>query len=262
MRQRLSVVLILTIVSAVVLCSSLATAQQQPAAAPAAGLASDTDLDALLASRDWNALGAALSQPVTKDYIRRKLSWLKTRMENGAGFLVPLFYARDLWVIGSALKVDDPAKDMRVSAGLVSLYAYELIAIDGLECEDRSAPGNRATQLFTSRAAAFTFLKQQPPDLKSKIVDIAIALERKTSPLRKDDDLICRGGLEQIRAGLERGQQQQVPTPEGHIGKTIAVTPPADWVPKFVAPDVYRPLQDKARATMRENLLKLIGEPS
>jgi hypothetical protein len=256
MRQRISVLLILTIVSAVVLIFSVATAQGPPAAA---GLASDTDLDALLASRDWNALGAALSRPGTNHEFRRKLNWSKTKMENGAGFFVPLLYARDLWVIGNTLKIDDPAKDMRVSAALISLYTYELIAIDGLECEDRSAPGNRATQLFTSHAATFAFLKQQPPDLRSKIVDVAIALEQRTAPLRKNDDLICRDGMDQMRAGLERGKQQEVPTPEGHIGKTIAVTPPTDWVPKFVLPDVYRPLQDKARASMRENLLKLIG---
>jgi hypothetical protein len=259
LRQRHSVLSILTLVSGVVLFFSAATAQQPPAPAPSAGLASDTDLDALLAAQNWNELGAALSRPYTKDEIKRKLNWLKTRMENGAGFLVPLLYARDLWVLGNSLKVDDPAKDMRVSAAMISLYAYELIAIDGLKCEDSSAPSHRATQLFGARAATLAFLKQQPPDLKSKIVDIAIALEQKTAPLRKDDDLICRDGMNQMRAGLERGKQQEIPTPEGHIGKTIAVTPPADWVPKFVAPDVYRPLQDKARASMRENLLKLVG---
>jgi hypothetical protein len=106
------------------------------------------------------------------------------------------------------------------------------------------------------------FLKQQQPDVKSKIIDTAIALEQKTAPLRKDDDLICRDGLDQMRASLEHGTQQEVSTPEGHIGKTIAVTPPADWAPKFVASDVYRPLQDKARAEMRERLLKLVGSSS
>ena len=262
MRRRLSVLLIPAIFSVVVLFVSTATAQQPSANAPSAELASDADLDALLTARDWNALGAALSRPGTNEEIRRKLNWLKTRMEDGGGFFLPLLYARDLWVIGNSLKVDDPVRDARVTAGLISLYTYELIVIDRLKCEDRSAPSNRATQLFANRAATLAFLKQQPADLKSKIVDIAIALEQKTAPLRKDDDLICRDGLDQMRASLEQGKQQEVPTPEGHIGKTIAVTPPANWVPKFAPPDVYRPLQDKARAGMRENLLKLIGQPS
>jgi hypothetical protein len=183
-------------------------------------------------------------------------------MDNGGGFFLALLYARDLWNVGDSAKIADPAKDPRLTAGLISLYAFELIVIDGTKCEDRSAPDNRLSQLLTQRAAALNFLKQQPPDIKGKIVDIAIALERKTAPLRKDDDLICRDGMDQMRAGLERGTQQEVPNTSGHVGKTIAVTPPPDWTPKFVSPDVYSPLQVKARADMRGNLLRLTGLPS
>jgi hypothetical protein len=98
--------------------------------------------------------------------------------------------------------------------------------------------------------------------IKAATVNFALALEQKTAPLRTDDDLICRDGLDQIRAGLERGSQQEVPSSAGHIGKTIAVTPPPDYVPKFRSPDAYRPEQDKSRAGIRENLMKLAGQPS
>ena len=162
-------------------------------------------------------------------------------------------------MVGSYLKADDPAKDVRYTAALISLYAYELIMIDGSKCEDSSAQGNRITQLLTQRSATLAFLKQLPPGTKSSMVDIAIALERKTAPLRKDDDLVCRGGMEEMRASLERGTRQETPDTTGHVGRTIAVTPPKDWSPKFVTPDVYGPKQEKARAGMRENLLRLAG---
>jgi hypothetical protein len=258
LRRRLSILFCLAILSSFVWSLPAAEAQQAPGNVPAS-LPSDVDLDAMLAGRKWNDLGATLSRPLPPDEITRKLNWLKTRMVNGAGFFVPLLYARDLWSIGSTLKEGDPNKDMRLSAAMISLYTYELIVIDGFKCEDRSAPGNRVTQLFKSRAAALTFLKQQPADVKSKIIDTAIALEQKTAPLRKDDDLVCRDGLDQMRTGLERGTQQEVPTPEGHFGRTIAVTPPVDYAPKFVTSDVYHPLQDKARADMRDRLSKLVG---
>jgi hypothetical protein len=236
---------------------------QQPLPSPAAvPLPSDAVLDGLLSARNWNELGATLSRPGTNEEFTRKLNWLKARMDNGGGLFLAILYARDLWAVGNSAKIEDSAKDPRVTAGLISLYAYELILIDGAKCEDSSAPSNRATQLFTQRAAALAFLKQQPPDLKSKIVEIAIALERKTAPLRKDDDLICRDGMDQMRASLERGTQQEMPNAPGYVGKRIAVTPPADWAPKFVSPEVYRPMQDKARADMRANLLKLIGPSS
>ena len=113
------------------------------------------------------------------------MNWLQTRIWSGGGFFLGILYSRDLWVTGSALNVDDPAKDLRLTAGLIALYTYQLILIDGAKCEDRSAPDNRMSQLFSARAATLVFLKKQPADLKSKIVDLSIALEKKTAPLRR-----------------------------------------------------------------------------
>jgi hypothetical protein len=255
--RRFLILVVSAIFSASVPFLSAAKAQEPPANT-STPLPSDADLDALLAARNWDALGAALSRPGTNQEIARKLNWLKTRMENGGGLLLPTIYARDLWAIGINLKVNDPNTDMRVSAALISFYAYEITVIDGAKCEDQSAPSNRVSQLLRNRAATLAYLKQQPLDLRMKVVEVAIALERKTAPLRKDDDLICRGGMDEMKASLERGTQQEVPNTTGHYGKTIAVTPPPDWTPKFVPPSVYRPMQEKARADMRESLLNLV----
>ena len=183
-------------------------------------------------------------------------------MENGGGFFLALHFARNFWDTASPLNIEDPAKDPRITAGLYALYAFALIVIDGARCEDRSAPDNRISQLLTDQAANLAFLKQRKPDLKAIIVNNAIALERKTAPLRKDDDLVCRGGIEEMKASLEKGTKQDVPNTTGHYGKTIAVTPPPDWAPKFVGPEVYLPMQERARSDMRINLLKLVGHPS
>jgi hypothetical protein len=258
LRQRIFLLLALATFSAFVLCST-ATAQTQSAIAPS--LPSDAELDTLLSARNWEGLGAALSRSGPTSEFARKLNWLKTRMDNGGGFFLALHFARNFWVTGNTLKIDDPAKDPRVTAGLYSLYAFELIVIDGARCEDRSAPDNRISQLLSGQAATLAFLKQQQPDLKVKTVDIAIALERKTAPLRKEDDLVCRNGMEEMRASLEKGTEQEVPNRTGHFGKTIAVTPPPNWAPRFVSPEIYRPMQEKARASMRENLLRLVGLP-
>jgi hypothetical protein len=239
--------------------SSLPAFGQDQSAPGVAALPSDSDLDALLAARNWNGLAAALGRPAIGETFGRKLNWLKARTLDGTGgFLVAFFYSGDLWAAGNSLKIDDPAKDLRAVAGLFALYSYELISIDGAKCEDVSAPSNRATQLFTKRPTTFAFLKNLPSEVKLKVIDLAIAMERKTAPMRKDDDLLCRDGLDQMKAGLERGAQQEVPTQPGHIGKTIAVTAPPDWVPKFVSPAVYGPMQDKARSEMREKLLKIV----
>lgn len=116
--RRRSILFALAIFSAFVPVLSAATAQEPPPDI-SIPLPSDADLDALLAVRNWDALGAVLSRPGTNQEIARKLNWLKTRMENGGGLLLPTIYARDLWAIGTNLKVSDPNTDMRVSAALI-----------------------------------------------------------------------------------------------------------------------------------------------
>jgi hypothetical protein len=223
--------------------------------APAATLPSDTQLNTLLAARNWNGLQLAFSRPRDAVTYVRGLDWLKAKIFAGdGGLLLALIYARDLWLLGESAKRDE----LRGTAALMALYASELIWIDGAKCEDRSAPGHRLDQLITGRADTLRFLKTEPAELKQKIVDAAIALERRTAPFRRDDELICRGGLAEISAGLERGTRHELPPQPGYIGKTVGVEAPPGFVPKFLPAAVYKPAQDKARAEVRASLLRFI----
>ncbi|MBW0004169.1 MAG: hypothetical protein JO216_11845 [Hyphomicrobiales bacterium] len=211
---------------------------------------------ALLARGNWNGIQLAFSRPRDGVTFVRGLDWLKAKIFAGdGGLLLPLIYAKDLWVIGESSRKDE----LRDTAVLITLYAYELIQIDGAKCEDRSAPGHRLDQLIAGRADTLRYMKALPAETKQKLADAAIALEKVTALRRKDDDLICRGGLDEIRAGLERGTQHEVPTPPGHLpGKSIGVAPPGDFVPKFLSPAFYKPLQDKARSEIREKFARLM----
>jgi hypothetical protein len=235
-----------------------AFAHEGATASASSALPADKALDAMLAARDWNGLAAALSQPSDDASLVRALDWLQAKVTAGGGFMIALMYARELWTVGEAIKLEDPGKDLRVTAGMMMLYAVELIAIDGAKCEDESAPGHRLDQISEADAAIFKFLRSQSADMKSKVVDTALALEQRTAPLRKDDDMICRGGLAEMLAGLEHGSQKKVPDASGHHGNDVEVTAPPGWAPKFVPPSTYGPLQETARASMRENLLTLV----
>jgi hypothetical protein len=223
-------------------------------------LPSEAELDALLDARKWNDLGAALSNLDGAASFSKSMDWLRTRLDAGGGLMLGMIYARDLWTAGKGQQVGDPANDMRVTAGMITLYTYELIVIDGAKCEDRTAPGHRLEQLLSTRQETLAYLKQLTPEWKTKVVNIAIAFEKKTAPLRRQDDLICRDGLEQYRVGLEKGTQREVPNAPNHSGKTVDVRPPADWVPNFSPPAVYQPLQEKARADMPSTLRQLIEQ--
>jgi hypothetical protein len=238
--------------------SNLRAAPNQKPAAASADLPSDQDLDALLLAKKWNELGAALSRAKSSESVVRMMDWLQSRIDAGGGSLLGFIYAKNLWDIGEAQKIDDPDKDLRLTAGLITLYTYELIAIDGAKCADHSAPSHRVDQLLMNNAPALAYLKAQPQELKAKIVDLAIAMEKKTAPLRKLDDLLCRSGLEEMQAGIAAGKTREVPTPSGQVGKTIEVEPPADFAPRLLTPQSYLPDQEKARANMKATLLKLV----
>src|SRR5262249_3252937 len=187
----------------------------------------------------------------------RALDWLDARINSGGGSLLGFLYSRALWDIGSAQNVNDPDKDLRFRAGLMVLYTLQLIIIDGTKCADQSAPGHRLDQLMAGYGPVLQYLKTKNAKFKAKVID-AIALEKRTAALRKDDDWLCQGGLEEMMAGIEAGRTKQVPTPPDQIGTTVVVEPPPDYVPKFVAPEKYKPLQEKARSEIRSGLLKML----
>jgi hypothetical protein len=222
------------------------------------GLPSDAELDELVAARNWDGLSTALSQVADDEQFTRKLNWLRSRIPAGGPSLLGFTAVRDSWKVGVKANEPDPNKDFRIIAGMLTLYTYEIILIDGAKCEDQTAPAHRAEQLMQSGAPALAYLKTQSSEFVAHVVDVAIALENKTAPLRKEDDLLCRDGAAQMKAGLERGQQHEVTTPSGHYGKTIAVEPPPDWVPTFLSPQQYTLTQEKARAEMKSTLSQLV----
>jgi hypothetical protein len=216
----------------------------------------DGDLDSLLAAKDWNKLGAALSRPGRDE--RRSLDWMKAKLLSGGWYLVSVLYERDLWVIGNQAKVDDPQKDLRLTAGMVTLYSAAVILVDGAKCEDQTAPAHRMDQLLQARGATLAFMKQQSLATRQKAIELATALEAKTAAARGSDDLVCRDGMAQMRAGLERGTQHKVPTAPGAVGKTIAVEAPPDWRPTILPEQDYLPKEEAARATLKATLAKFV----
>ncbi len=237
--------------------ASAAQQGRQPDAA--AQLPSNEALDALVAANKWDQLGAALAGASNGEAFTRKLDWLQAKVGAGGGFFLVFEYAKELWRAGNSVKVTDPDKDPRVTAGFMTLYAYELIVLDGLKCADKSAAGHRIDQLLMYDRPILNYLKAKPEKLRTKIVDLAIAFEKHTAPLRKDDDVLCRSGLEEFMAGFEGGSTREVPPKPGQPGRSFEVTAPSSYAPRFLAPEEYTPLQEEARPGLRASLFKLIA---
>ncbi len=104
-------------------------------------------LDELLGSKDYSRLGQALNSTP----LNRRLDWLKDRlMSGGTVFLAP-HYVNALWMAGVRVGETNPDKDMRVTAGLITLYALQVMSIDGARCE---TPRHRATVRSSSSRAS------------------------------------------------------------------------------------------------------------
>jgi hypothetical protein len=70
--------------------------------------------------------------------------------------------------------------------------------------------------------------------------------------------VLCRGGLDEIMAGLEEGSTHEEATPAGQVGQSHAVQAPASYAPRFLPPKKYLPLQAKARAGLKADLTQAL----
>jgi hypothetical protein len=233
-----------------------ATAGEQQHSATSA-LPSNERLDAMVAAKRWNELADVLAPAEGEDFVR-KLDWLKTKVDAGGGLPLVLVYMQSLWDAGRSNPNADPDKDLRVTAALMLLYTYALIGVDGVKCEDVSAPAHRLDQVLEMDAPILKFLKARPQKLKDKLVAGVIGYEKFTAPLRKDDDVLCRGGLHEMMAGFESGTTHQEPTTTGQAGQSYVVEAPPGYAPEFLAPKAYQPLQVKARAALKAKLTQLV----
>jgi hypothetical protein len=254
-KERLFSIAVLLATPAMALVEPAAAREQQQSATSA--LPSNERLDALVAAKRWNDLADVMAQAQGEDFVR-KIDWLKAKIDAGGGLPLVLAYTQSLWDLGRSNPAADPDKDLRVTAAFMLLYSYALIGVDGAKCEDHSAPGHRLDQVLDMDAPILKFLKTRPQKLKDKLIAGVIGYEKFTAPLRKDDDVLCRGGLHEMMAGFESGTVHQEPTTSGQGGQSYAVEAPPSYAPQFLPAAEYVPLQEKARATLKANLTQMV----
>jgi hypothetical protein len=171
----------------------------------------------------------------------------------GASVIVPIIYAESLWSIGSSAPAGSPYGNFKDTATLITLYSLAVIAADGPKCADHSAPDGHFPKTMNHLGAVIAFLKQQPDDKKKQTVDTALTYESKLSPLRSNDNYLCRFGLEEIGEGLKGKRTEDLPQrpPQGNeVGTQVSVPSPPGYEPKYVAETEWRPKQ----VQIRENL--------
>lgn len=222
------------------------------------------DLDAMVARKDWTSLSVRLRGAQAAADVMLDMNWEQTTLFNGGGFLIAYSYLNDLWRVGSALP-GEAGEEMKQSAGMIFLYALDLIRLDGAKCADVSAPGHRQDQLIAQNSALIAYVRALPRPRRMTLGTISLAVEAATAVVRKDDDVLCSGGLDEIGAGLRaQGNRplNQVPTPPGGMGRTYSVPRAPDYTPRFVGADRWRPKQVAIRASLPGYLTGLLTKPA
>jgi hypothetical protein len=200
--------------------------------------------------------------PTKAGEIASVLNWLKLKVDTGGSFLMAMLCTRNLWQIGDAVHEGDLKEGLKKQAVLMALYTVALIRMDGAACGDISAPEHRLDQLTQNEVgAALRYGKTLPRSDTYQMLRIAVGLEAATARQREvHDEVLCSGGAEEIKAGLDAGNMGKPHEVDGYIGKVITVTPPSSWKPSFRSDVEVQSFQDKQRgADLYDYLASLLN---
>ncbi len=226
-------------------------------------------LDAALAN-DPNDLFKLLLTQKNPTQIYLDLNWERSRIYDGAGFAVSLAYMMDLWRVAPALPADpkkvngDTPDDVRQTAVAFALYNVAIVSLDGTRCGDSSAPSHRLDQLAQIARPIFIYGRGLTAEQKATAIRVALHVERATAPVRKDDPILCSGGLEEIQQGLAANGNKPIAqsTTPGVVGKTLSVPDAPGYKPTYVAPEVWWPKQQALRPQLEATFTTILTPPA
>jgi len=226
--------------------------------------ADQAELDQMVKEKRFVDLTKRLQSANTIDTVHLDLNWEQARLFDGAGFIIALGYMHDLWREGISLPPPN-GDQLKRSAGAMMLYTLALIEIDGPQCGDRTAPGHRMDQLAQQGQPIFAFVKTLPRDERMKLGAAALTVEAATAPVRGQDDVLCRDGMEEMNANLKAWGDKPLPTipcpPGGSVGVCRGVPEDPNYRPQFLSPAAWKPKQAQMRSQMPGLLTRLLSLP-
>ena len=220
----------------------------------------DAHWDQLLADHDFIGLGRDLLAPKAKSQLLAGLGWAKDRTLAGGSVVIPLLYSRLLWLVGTHSPQYAGLKD---TASMMALYSLVLVAVDGVKCADKSAPGHHYETILMQYRDQLRAAADAPVVTRNNIIVAALGLETKTATLRGDDDYLCRFGLEETQYSLKKHEgepETEVPPQPGQFGRTVEVPYDKEFQPRFLPREQWQPQQDANRAALARNLAALLDQ--
>lgn len=202
-------------------------------------------LDAAFEKRDYNQIVKTALEPKSPTEAGASLDWLGAKFQQGTSPAIALTYSRLLNAVAKS-QLGTGGDDLRGTALAALIYAAASSSIEDRQCADRTAWGNRFTQMAPFiRQGGFLDLDEKT---RRFAAEIALLIEKTTWDRRKVNDdaaFLCMNGMRAITAGLSAGSvREEMPTP-GQIGRQMKVTvpnefkyerrPDAEWWPEAEA---------------------------
>ncbi len=242
--------------------ASLALGAAQPAPGPDAVSAEHRQerLDALLAARDYRALGQTVAAVRQQADLRSDLDWLQARMIEGNSAFIPMLYSRLLWVASEGLP-EAQRHQLRQTSAMAMLYALAAIEVDGTRCGDRTAPAHRAEQLMTWNPPALTFIGTLSQEERERLIEVALLTEARTAARRDangDVDFLCRSGMEETQYNLTHGTAREVPSQPGQPGRTVELSGDGRYTPSEVPLAQRQATAAQKRQALRAELTRFV----
>ncbi len=213
------------------------------------------DLDKAAAQADFRAINTILGTATNLDALNRNMDWEELQIVQGGSLFYSFRYVNDLWLWGTKVTTDPNAPKMKLFAGVMALYALQQIQIDRSRCVDPSAPAHRMDQLTAGQGALWTYVLGLPEITRRDLAVEALKLEARTAKLRRDDPVLCSGGVADMVGALK---DDKAPLDAQSGGRReIPMTPH----PAYVDLATSAPEQAKARAAMPLALARLLKLP-
>jgi hypothetical protein len=238
---------------------------QSSAAAPASDRMTEAQrdymaaLDRDLAAQNYTALAEAVLKPRPSDDLKPALAWARTGTLQGRSIIVPLIYSSLLWNLGASFP---QFAQFKTSSGIIALYALLVAHADGPKCSDPTAPSHRIDVIKRDYHKQFEAIASLPAATQHDALAAALRIERETAPLRQDDKYLCRFGMQETLATLQRHSKEKVAVkkPESAFaGFEIEIPADASYEPSFLPREEWVAKQAALRATFPQLLASLVA---
>lgn len=218
-------------------------------------------LDGYASRGEWTLLVKRLASATSASDILADMDWERSKVINGGNILFDIAYVNSLWKTASLLSTPG-ADEMKQTAVAFALYQIAVIDLDGPRCKDPTAPDRKLRLALTNWGTIVHYGQALPPQQKDTVKQVALRLEWATAPVRVNDPVLCRGGLDEMRANMEAGAKPQevpsTPAPGMLPGKSFALPHIVDYKPEFLADAVWKPVVDARRAQLPKELTSVL----